>query len=342
MMKQRTKGFYSILVLSLLVVGLAVGTAPAADVHLNMGSTSSSSGVYAWCVAAANVINKANVGVNVTVVESGAGMDNLRKLSAGIFDFALAVDLPGSLQLYKGIEGFKGKAFTDVRWLFLRNVFADRLYVRKDSGVTTFGDLKGKKFNPGIPGSASGAYVMKYNDILGYGIQLVPSAYGDAVNALKEGRIVGIQKSSGLNNIDASLIEVNLMTPLTVIGYSKEDVAKIQKDIPYMSFLERPKGSIKEFPDVGPIWEECPIAGAVATAAMSEEVGYKIVKAYFEGFAEVASAYGPVKGFDPVADYFKYAGDDVVPAHAGLVRYAKERGIDVPARFIPPEYKGTK
>ena len=28
-MKQRTKGFYSILVLSLLVVGLAVGTAPA-------------------------------------------------------------------------------------------------------------------------------------------------------------------------------------------------------------------------------------------------------------------------------------------------------------------------
>ena len=159
---------------------------------------------------------------------------------------------------------------------------------------------------------------------------------------IKEGRIVGIQKSSGLNNIDASLIEVNLMTPLTVIGYSKEDVAKIQKDIPYMSFLERPKGSIKEFPDVGPIWEECPIAGAVATAAMSEEVGYKIVKAYFEGFAEVASAYGPVKGFDPVADYFKYAGDDVVPAHAGLVRYAKERGIDVPARFIPPEYKGTK
>ncbi len=85
MMKQRTKGFSRILVLSLLVVGLAVGTAPAADVHLNMGSTSSSSGVYAWCVAAANVINKANVGVNVTVVESGAGMDNLRKLSAGIF-----------------------------------------------------------------------------------------------------------------------------------------------------------------------------------------------------------------------------------------------------------------
>ena len=106
-----------------------------------------------------------------------------------------------------------------------------------------------------------------------------------------------------------------------------------------MTFLKREKGSIVEFPDVGPIWEECPIAGAVATAAMPEEVGYQIVKAYVEGFDEIVAAYGPVKGFDPVGDYFKNAGDDVVPAHAGLIRYAKEQGIEVPERFIPPEYK---
>ena len=143
-MKQRTRVFSRIFVVSLLALALTGGAALAEDIHLNMGSTSSSSGVYAWCVAAANVINKAKNGVNVTVVESGAGMDNLRKISSGVFDFALAIDLPGTLQLYKGIEGFKGKAFKDVRWLFVRNVFADRLYVRKDSGVTTFGDLDRK------------------------------------------------------------------------------------------------------------------------------------------------------------------------------------------------------
>lgn len=324
-----------------LTIAGVFGAALAADqIHLNMGSTSSSSGVYAWCVAAANVINKADNGIQVTVVESGAGMDNLRKVSAGTFDFALAIDLPGSLQLYKGIDTFEGKPYKELRWLFLRNIFADRIYVRKDSGVTHFSELSGKRFCPGIPGSASAAYIMDYDKTLGSKVQLVPSALGDAISAFREGRIVGLQKSSGLNNIDASLIEVSMTLPITVVGYAEADVKKIQEKIPYMTFLKREKGSIKEFPDVGPIWEECPIAGAVATSEMSEEVAYQIVKAYVEGFSEIEAAYSPVKGFDPVADYFKNAGDDVLPAHAGLIRYAKEKGIDVPERFIPPEYKG--
>lgn len=306
-----------------------------------MGSTSSSSGVYAWCVAAANVINKADAGLNVTVVESGAGIDNLKKVRDGVFDFALCIDLPSTLQLYEGTGTFKGeKPYTDVRWLFLRNVFADRLYVRKDANIKTFADLAGKRFCPGIPGSASASYVMQYNDILGTGIKLMPMAYGDAVNALKEGRIVGLQKSSGLNSMDASLIEVNISTPLAVIGYSEEDVKKIREDIPSMSFMTTKKGTISQLPDIGPIWEECPIAGAVASTRMSEEVAYNLIKAYMEGIEEVAAAYAPIKGWDPVADYFKFASEDAfIPAHPGLIRYAKEKGIEVPEYFIPPEYK---
>lgn len=340
-MKKGSKAITILFIVSAIIAFSLCGAAQAADtLNLNMGSTSSSSGIYAWCVATANVINKANNGINVTVVESGAGLDNLRKVSAGTFDFALAIDLPGSLQLYKGIDAFKDKPYKELRWLFLRNIFADRIYVRRDSGVTHFSQLSGKRFCPGIPGSASASYIMEYDKILGSKIQLVPSALGDAISAFREGRIIGLQKSSGLDNIDASLIEVSMTLPITVIGYSEDDVKKIQEKIPYMTFLKREKGSIKEFPDVGPIWEECPIAGAVATTAMSEETGYQIVKAYVEGFSEIEAAYGAVTGFDPVADYFKNAGDDVLPAHAGLIRYAKEKGIDVPERFIPPEYKG--
>ena len=68
-------------------MAISLAAAPPADAqpkpqmtNLNMGSTSSTSAVYAWCVATANVINKAGFGLNVTVVESGAALDNLRKL----------------------------------------------------------------------------------------------------------------------------------------------------------------------------------------------------------------------------------------------------------------------
>ena len=45
--------------------------------------------------------------------------------------------------------------------------------------------------------------------------------------------------------------------------------------------------------------------------------------------------------------YLKIIGYAIIPdvykrqiyAHAGLIRYAQEKGVEVPERFIPPEYK---
>ena len=334
----RKRGFWIVFVVMFAL--LLTSPAMAQKHYLNMGSTSSTSGVYAWCVATANVVNKAENDIQVTVIESGAALDNLRKIKEGVFDFALCVDLPSAFQMVKGMDTFEKEQWGDIRWLFMRNITADRLYVRKDSGVTTFTELKGKKFSPGIPGSASAEYIRKFDELLSAGIQLIPAAYGDAVDALKNGAIVGLQKTSPLDSLDASMIEVNLTLPVTVIGYSEDAVAKIRERYPYMIFLETPKGKIKQLPDVGPVMEECAIVGAVASTSLPEDVGYEIVKAYVEGLEEVASAYPAIKGWDPVADFFENVppGGEIY-AHAGLVRYAQEKGVEVPERFIPPEYK---
>jgi uncharacterized protein len=327
----------------LLIEGASVnGQTKKQVTNLNMGSTSSTSAVYAWCVATANVINKANVDLNVTVVESGAALDNLRKLKAGAFDFALSIDIPSAMQMYHGIDSFKGQPWKDVRILFIRNVTADRLYVRKDSGIKKFTDLAGKKFSPGIPGASSTAYMMKFNEVLSAKIDFMPGALGDSINAFQAKRIVGLQKTSPLNAIDASLIEVNMTSPVTVIGFTKEDTEKIRKVYPYIPFIETAKGSITQVLDAGPMYELAPIVGAMASKDLPENVAYSIVKSYTEGLSEVAASYPSVKGWNPVADLFKYVPEGAeVYAHAGMVRYAKEKGIDVPKRFIPPEYKGN-
>jgi len=334
----------SLLVLTAAVMAmfLFAGASMAADdtVYLNMGSTSSTSGLYAWCVAGAAVMNKADIGVRVTVVESGAALDNLRRMKEGTFDFALCVDLPSAMQMYKGMDTFEGEQWQDVRWLFVRNIIADRVYVREDSGVKSWADLAGKSFCPGMPGSSGANYMMKIDEVLGTGVKFRPAAYGDAITLLKQKQIIGLQKSSTMDAMDSSLIEVNLTTPITAIGFTEEQVDKVREVYPYLNFLKTEKGAIKQLPEAGPMYEECPIVGAVASTLMSQETAYKIIKAYVEGFEEVAAAYSGVKGWDPIADYFKYvAPGGEIPAHAGLVQYAKEQGIDVPERFIPPEYE---
>lgn len=344
-MKKFRYGLLIILALTVIPMLIGVSVSNAAEtkkvINLNMGSTSSTSAVYAWCVATANVINKANVGLNVTVVESGAALDNLRKLKAGAFDFALSIDIPSAMQMYNGIDSFKGQPWKDVRVLFIRNVTADRIYVRKDAGVKTFADLRGKRFSPGIPGASSTAYIMKFNDVLKTNISFMPGALGDSIAALQSNKIVGLQKTSPVKAIDASLIEVNMTTPITAIGFTKSDVEKITKEYPYIPFIETAKGTIVEIPDAGPMFELAPIVGAMASKDLPEDVVYNIVKAYAEGINEVAKSYSAVKGWDPVADLFKYVPEgSEIPAHAGLVRYAREKGINVPKRFIPPEYKG--
>lgn len=332
--------FLSVFAVLSLVLAAGPLAAEAQVRNLNMGSTSSTSPVYAWAVATANVINKANVGLNVTVVESGAALDNLRKLKEGVFDFALSIDIPSAMQMYHGIDSFKGQPWKDVRVLFIRNVTVDRVYVRKDAGVKTFRELGGKKFSPGIPGASSTAYMMKFNEVLKANIAFVPGTLADSIAALQTNRIVGLQKTSPVQAMDSSLIEVNLTTPLTVIGFTPEDVAAITKAYPYIPFIETPKGTIAQLPDAGPMHELAPIVGAMAPKDLPEDVVYRIVKAYVAGLPEVAASYPAVKGWDPVADLFRYVPEGAeVPAHAGLVRYARERGIEVPKRFLPPEVK---
>lgn len=337
------KRVISLLLLATVLSTLMVSLAMAKVVYLNMGSTSSASPIYAWCVATANAINKEYEDIKVTVVESGAALDNLRRLREGEFDFALAVDLPSAMQMYEGIDAFKGQPWKEVRWLLVRNVIADRVYVLKELGITNFAELEGKPFCPGLPGSSSANYMMRMADALGLKMNFRPASLADAVELLKQRKIVALQQSSPVDSMSALLLEIHITTPLTVVGFTKEQVEKIRKVYPYLNFIETPKGGIKQLPDAGPFYEEAPLVGAVATPKLSQEVGYKIIKAYVKHFEEIAKAWPAVKGWDPVRDFFKYAQPGgAVPAHAGLVQYAKEIGIEVPNWLIPPEYKSTK
>ena len=78
---------------------------------------------------------------------------------------------------------------------------------------------------------------------------------------------------------------VHYGNPLTVIGFSKEEADKLMAQDPMNTFTLTPKGGIRELPDAGPFLEMSSAVMVMSSARMSQEVGYRIVKAVYEGRA---------------------------------------------------------
>ncbi len=328
------------MILLLAAVAEAQSSKPT-TVRLSAGSTASVSGAYVWSVAVTRVVNKYAGGINVTLVESGGGYDNIKKIREGFFDLTTADGWGHDLEMYKGIETFKGNPWEPIRWFFLRDLSVGRNYVRADSGIATWSDMAGKKISGGTAGSAGAVRPLRCDELLGTGVKVIWETLADAVRDVQSGRIHAVNKSSPADTFDAALMEVHLLTPLTVIGFSEEEAAKINAKYPHFLIAKTPAGSIKPLPKLGSIWEIYILGGATTSSRLPEEVGYRIIKALCEHWSEIVQAYPSCAPYHPIKDYIKMVPKGMeVPLHAGVVRYAKEIGIDLPAGLIPPEYRG--
>ena len=74
----------------LAALGAAVLCAPAVRAQdILFGSTSASSSHYGYIVAVGKLINDSDSGLSVTVVETGAAMDNIRRMERGQIDLGI-------------------------------------------------------------------------------------------------------------------------------------------------------------------------------------------------------------------------------------------------------------
>lgn len=331
----------------------AVFASPAAlaqdnkPVNLALGSVAATSGVYAFSVALANVVSKNDSGLNVTAVEGGGGFDHAKLMKQGVLDLSVSGSPAVVSAVRAGTGGFqKEGAWEPARLMFMRNVNVARVYVRADlaasDNVRSWADLKGKSFGPGVPGSRDMSRAIAANKLLDSGIEMVPGSLDDTTSKLKDGSLAGMLKGSPHDRFDTAMLAVHYATPLVVVGFSADEAKKILGSDPMNTFTTTPKGGIRELPDVGPITEMSSAVMVMSSSNMSQETGYRVVKAVYAGWAEINEAFAPTKGLDPIADAIRQTPDvDGLLFHAGVVQYAREMGIDVPDRLVPPEYKAV-
>jgi TRAP transporter TAXI family solute receptor len=297
-----------------------------AEQKLLIGSTSSSSSHYGYFVAVSQIINQNVKGVTSSVVETGATLDNLRRMDRKQVDLGLVT----TNVMYNAATGsgdFAGKPL-NAKLLWVYSIAPQNVVVRADANIKALGDLSGKRLNPGIKGSATEKTSEAVFKVLEITPDYMRGSTPEAVAAIKDNRIVGYVKSGAGLALDASSREIATFTPINIIGLTPPQRQILEKTMPEVSIVDVPAVSNLKLPAYT-TWGFG--VGAAAGPEMSEDTAYQIVKAVMEDKEIQANAFAEVKGVDLVEMTLKYA---TTPLHPGAVKYFRERGAQIPARLI--------
>lgn len=308
-------------------VALSVNAPADAKDKLLIGSTSASSSQYGYFVALSQLINSKVPNVESAVVETGATVDNLRRIDRKQIDMGLVTTNVG-YQAYAGEGAFDGKK-VDNRLLFVYSGAPQNVIVRGDSGVKSLTELNGKRFNPGLKGSATEKTTEAVFAALGLKSDYVRGSTTDIVDAMKDSRVIGTVKSGAGNKLDGSTLDIATFTPIRVLSLSAEQKKTVAEKFPDLSVVDVPAGAA----DGVPAYSTWSFGLAVHSRTdLPDETAYQIAKAVFEDKTVQVGALSSLKGLDLLKMTVE---NGTIPLHPGVVRYLKEKGVAVPAKLMP-------
>lgn len=261
--------------------------------------------------------------VQVDVQASNGGVDNLNLLKDGEGQISFATTGIVS-EAYNGERSFEDRQYDDVRILGGIYLNPNQLVVKKDAGIESVADLKGKKFAPGSVGSTP---EVESSIILPeYGVD-----YPDDIDE----NFVGFTEAIDLmqnNQLDGALIQAGLPTSAVseMISTADAELMDIDGDVreslkeeyPWYTDMTIPGGTYEgQDEDV----ETLAIKMVIITdASVDDDVIYDLTKSLWENVEELESAHSIAKQMD-----IDEATTDLadIPIHDGAKRYYEEEDL---------------
>lgn len=261
---------------------------------ITMGATNATSSNYALAVAMSKAIKQNLPNANVTVIETGASVDNIRRMSKGEIDFGLTM-VDTNVQALSGTGPFKDKAVPDIGVLYVYDVVVLNVAVRGDSGINTLAELKGKKFSAGIRGS--GAELLTHDIFTTLGVQpeWVPGSLKDAVEGIQNRQLVGYSKYGVGTGLDATMRELLAKTPMKFVNFTQDQKKQVQAKVKGVDFMTIPAEVIPGQPAV--------LAPAVpatysARSTLDNDTAYAIAKAIYDNRQFLIDVFPHLKDHD--------------------------------------------
>lgn len=288
------------------------------------------SALYSFCVGLGQAIQADMPEYQITISECTGAVQITKLVRQGNAMIGNSVSST-DYENYMGIGDFDGNPGTESRMLWYYENTPLQLVVSEASGINTLSDLQGKKFNPGGTTTSAESLTFKIMETLGIEPDFFIAGQADAGDAYSSRQIDGIVKAGPAG--DSFVVQLNAAVPVKILSLSDEEMAKVLEALPYVVECTIPAGSYDGIDyDVHTIMT---MMGTQTTTAMSQEDGYKLINSYLGNAKAAVDAAYPLGANN---DIIALTLSSPIPLHAGTVQYLVEKGIDVPAELIPPEY----
>ena len=262
-------------------------------------------------------------GIKCTAPSTGGSVANINSIRAGEMDMGVAQS-DWQFHAYNGTSKFQENGpFKDLRAVFSVHAEPFTVMARKDAGIKSFDDLKGKRVNIGNPGSGQRGTM-----------EVVMEAKGWKMSDFKlASELKGAEQSAALcdNKVDAivytvghpngSIQEASTSCDSVVVPVGGPEIDKLVADNAFYGKAVIPgkmyKGTDADVATFG--------VGAtfVSSAKTDPEVVYQVVKAVFDNFDRFKKLHPAFAHLDPKEMIKRNLS---APLHEGAIKYYKEKG----------------
>lgn len=266
------------------------------------GSTNATSSNYALAVAMTKAIKQDLPEVNVTMIETGASVDNIRRMMKDEIDFGLVM-ADTIIQATDGVGPFKGRAVNDLGVLYVHDAASLQFAVRGDAGVNDLKDLQGKRFSAGIHGSGAELLTREIMRVLSIEPKWSPGSLQDAIEGTQNRQLVGYSKYGVGVGLDATMRELLTTTPMKFLGFTDAQRDLLLSKIKGVDFVTIPANTVPGQAAV--ITPEVLGTYSARMSQMDDATAYAIARAIYDHRQYLIDVFPHLKNFDFKANALK-------------------------------------
>ncbi len=311
---------------SVVVIALAFTAAAVESAEVIVGTGSPAGVYYQVGKAICRLVNAGTGehGITCKSPSTAGSIFNLENIREGKLQFGV-VQSDWQFHALNGTQRFENAGpDKKLRALFSAHGEPFTVVARRDSGISSFDDMKGMRVNVGNPGSGQRATMEIVMQAKGWGMDVFSLANDLPASqqslALCHDRVQAMVYTVGHPN--ASVAQAAGLCDAVIVEVSDPDIDKLVNENPYYAYTEVPGGVYPGNPNAVVTFGVK--ATVVTSADLAGETVYQIVKAVFDNlddFRKMHPAFGNLDPANMVSDGLS------APLHEGALKYYREKGL---------------